>query len=220
MPRAAAHPMSGGSAPGTAPTIVERDVTRFNGVYTKAYERSVARATPAASREVAASMNRPSAARPIASATASGTAIRPSATGRWRVRFISRSMSRSEIWFSAAAPPATNAVPRQVLSSSTGSVAPCDPSQNPPAVVATTSVLTRTFVSVSRSVGLKGADGTASVSDFTAGFPRAADFGRRPSARQGDAPARPRRRNAPGAPAARGRATWPVRARPSRRAAC
>ncbi len=31
-PRAAAQPMSGGSAPGTAPTTVESDVRRLSGV--------------------------------------------------------------------------------------------------------------------------------------------------------------------------------------------
>jgi hypothetical protein len=31
-PRAAAQPATGGSAPGTAPTIEQSDVTRFSGV--------------------------------------------------------------------------------------------------------------------------------------------------------------------------------------------
>ena len=33
---AAAHPISGGSAPGTAPTTVASEVRRFSGVYTRA----------------------------------------------------------------------------------------------------------------------------------------------------------------------------------------
>jgi hypothetical protein len=32
VPRAAAHPMTGGSAPGTAPMTVASDVMRFSGV--------------------------------------------------------------------------------------------------------------------------------------------------------------------------------------------
>src|SRR5438552_685402 len=50
LPCDAVHPMSTGSAPGTAPTRVDSGVRRFIGVYTIRYTRIVASARPAASQ--------------------------------------------------------------------------------------------------------------------------------------------------------------------------
>ena len=41
--------------------------------------------------------------------------MRPPATGRWAVRAMVRSMSRSSAWLTAPAPPAERAPPRQVI---------------------------------------------------------------------------------------------------------
>jgi hypothetical protein len=87
----------------------------------------VASATMAAGRFTPShSIRRPVAESAVATVRPSTGVMRPSATGRSRVRFMSRSVSRSLTWLYAAAPLATSAVPRQVTASAPGSIGPCD----------------------------------------------------------------------------------------------
>ena len=79
-------------------------------------------------------------------AVAAATETRPVATGRFRVRSISRSMSRSTTWFSTAPPPDAQARPTSVATSSSMGGRPFAAHTMAPAVVTSTSSVMLGFV--------------------------------------------------------------------------
>ncbi len=73
---------------------------------------------------------------------AAATETRPVATGRFRVRSISRSMSRSTTWFSTAPPPDAQARPTRVATvSPIGGRPPAAHTMAPAVVTSTSSVM-------------------------------------------------------------------------------
>ena len=107
-PVTAAHPTSGGTAPAAPPITMFCGVRRFSHtVYTSTYPRKPANARLAASTLTASESSRnESAARQQPNVSAAVGAIRPAGIGRVAVRAMRASMSRSNQWLTAPAPPA------------------------------------------------------------------------------------------------------------------
>src|ERR1700733_1398405 len=81
-PLAAAQPMSGGSAPGIAPTAVDKVVRVLSGVYNPRYKTHVATATSAASQFTASSSHAvPIAIVPTPNTSTSRGCNRPEGSG-------------------------------------------------------------------------------------------------------------------------------------------
>src|SRR5579862_1666945 len=95
-PRAAAQPISGGSAPGIAPTAVESVVRVFSGVYNPRYKIDVATAISAESQFTASnSQTAPIAIDEMPKINTSRGYSVPEGSGRAAVRRITESISRS-----------------------------------------------------------------------------------------------------------------------------
>src|SRR5262245_34786849 len=153
VPSAAAQPMTGGRAPGMAPTSVDSDVRRLSGVYASTYVPRVSVAIPAERRLTNdASSTTPAVASRAANQAPSAEPRRPLATGRPRVRPMRASVSRSQTWLNAAAPPATSAVPMRVWTRVARSTPSGEARYRPASVVISTNTLSRGFVSETKSV--------------------------------------------------------------------
>src|SRR5882672_3790431 len=89
FPRAAAHPISGGAAPGNAPANVQSDVVLFSGVYMNRYVNSVSTAKKQTRTFTArAKYAAPTPDSEIPNQRAWIGSILPDATGRLDVRRI------------------------------------------------------------------------------------------------------------------------------------
>ena len=112
VPRAAVQPISGGSAPGKAPTNVAIMLMRFSGVYTATYPTAVNSVSMPVIGFVVVARNAdpsPIARKPTMRPCASE--IRLAAMGRLAVRGIRASVRRSSTWFSVLDPAVTAAMP-------------------------------------------------------------------------------------------------------------
>ncbi len=101
-------PTSGGTAPAAPPITMFCGVRRFSHtVYTSTYPRNPDSARLAASTlTVSESSRKESAASAQPNASAAAGEIRPAGIGRLAVRVMRASMSRSNQWLTAPAPPA------------------------------------------------------------------------------------------------------------------
>ena len=115
-PLAAVHPMSMGSAPGTAPASVATYERVFSGVYTPWYMRPLAAVRRAGSRPtVTARYTSPDRRSAAPKASASIGLTLPVGMGRPRVRCMTASGSRSTNWLRVSAPAVASPTPAIVL---------------------------------------------------------------------------------------------------------